>query len=158
MRATAKHVVVLLSVVLTLGIAGASRPAPAAAQQPTTGSPPGTERIDLRTTTSRTFQLADGRMVTQLFDKPVFYRDSSSGWQPVDTRLHVPSDRSSALAADRSPSKVALDAAGSSTGFLRLQGMATRSASACPRRSALAAPPRCRNRRTPAATPSTRTS
>ena len=50
MRATAKHVVVLLSVVLTVGIAAASSPAPAAADEPNGTQSPAVERVDLRTT------------------------------------------------------------------------------------------------------------
>ena len=113
MRAAARHFVVLVSVVLALGAAGAARPAPAAAADPGGVPPTGIERPDLRTASSRTFQLADGRMVTQLYDKPIFYRpDGGSTWQPVDTHLSATADRTSALSANHAPSRIAFDAAG----------------------------------------------
>ena len=123
MRVAAKYLVVLVSVVLSLTILGAARPAPTAAAQPSGVPANAVERNDLRTATSRTFQLADGKMMTQLYDKPIFYQpDGSSSWQPIDTHLSVTADHTSALSADRAPSRIAFGAAGSALGFLRLRG------------------------------------
>lgn len=70
----------------------------------------GRELAELRTRTSRTYELPDGRRVAAIFARPVNYRAADGSWQPIDStlvaasggfdnragdvRVHVPSDLS----------------------------------------------------------------
>jgi RHS repeat-associated protein len=45
------------------------------------------ELPDLRTATSRTFELSDGQLETRLYESPVNYRDEDGKWQPIEEGL-----------------------------------------------------------------------
>ena len=66
------------------------------------------ERVDLRTETSRTFDLGDGRLVAELFSEQVFYRPAgATALEPID--LTFRSDGAAAV-TDRSPVSVRVGA------------------------------------------------
>jgi RHS repeat-associated protein len=81
----------LLSVCVTLAFADLSEEAPPHGGTSTavseTSANPVRELPKLRTATSRTFQLSDGKFETRLFEVPVNYRDDDGGWKPVDETL-----------------------------------------------------------------------
>ena len=73
---------------------------------PTTTRPiarEGTERIDMRTTTSRTFENRDGTFTTEFHSRPIFYLpEGSTRLRPIDLRFAAGRDGRSA-AVDQSP-------------------------------------------------------
>lgn len=80
----------------------------------------GTERPDMRTATSRTFDNGDGTFTTELFSAPIFYLPpETEEWQPIELRF-APTDDPAVLLADRSPISVALADGNAADGFLRL--------------------------------------
>ena len=49
----------------------------------------GTERVDMRTANSRTYQDDDGQFTTETFSRPIHYLPvDSTEWQPIDLRFH----------------------------------------------------------------------
>lgn len=84
---------------------------------------PGTERTDMRTDASRTFEQADGTFISELFSDAIFYQpEGSADWQPIDLTF-APTDAEGATAAvTRAPAQVSLFGADAAEGFLRLTG------------------------------------
>lgn len=81
----------------------------------------------MRTANSRTFEQPDGRLATEFFSGPIFYRPAGSvGWQPIDLTLKQPAPGAGAddvaAAVDSSPAQLALAAADDPEGFIRLAG------------------------------------
>ena len=79
----------------------------------------GVERVDMRTSNSRTFDQGNGRFATELFASPIFYQPSgSTEWQPIDLRF-LPSagDNQTAVSAT-SPVAVTVSAVDPDGGFL----------------------------------------
>ena len=79
----------------------------------------GVERVDMRTSNSRTFDQGNGRFATELFASPIFYQPlGSTDWQPIDLRF-IPSaaDGETAVAAT-SPVEVTASAVDPDGGFL----------------------------------------
>ncbi len=52
------------------------------------------ELVSERTATSQTFQLPNGALQTNLFQVPIFYRDSGGSWKPIDESLEEQPDGS----------------------------------------------------------------
>ncbi len=95
-------------------------PAPLPTGEPVGPLDPETELVDRRTETSRTFDLGDGRLVTELFSEAVFYRpEPDAPYQPIDVRFRASGE---AVLVDRSPVTVRVAAAGDQAGVLRLAG------------------------------------
>ena len=78
--------------VLSSGIARGAEADPDAS--PSDSLVAATELVDKRTATSQTFQLPNGALQTQLFQVPVFYRDSDGRWKPIDEGLEEQADGS----------------------------------------------------------------
>ncbi len=94
-------------------------------EQPVDGSidPPGVERTDLRTASSRTFEQADGTFVSQFFSDSVFYQpDGSDQWQPIDLTLRPTSREDASLAVETAPVTTLLFPAVGQDPFLRIEG------------------------------------
>jgi hypothetical protein len=54
-------------------------------------APSGTERVDLRTAYTRTFEDEAGALTTELFSRPIYYQPSdSTEWQPINLGFHEP--------------------------------------------------------------------
>src|SRR6266542_2385473 len=75
---------------------GSGKPAPADASKDAKGAKAAPLQVgevaDLRTATSRTKRDATGRLTTTVYAEPVNYRDTSSRWVPIDTRLSATGD------------------------------------------------------------------
>ncbi|MBN1607367.1 MAG: hypothetical protein JW940_12085, partial [Polyangiaceae bacterium] len=56
------------------------------------GSGEGQEVESLRTETSRTFRLEDGRYFAQVFSEPINFKDESGAWRVIDNTLRATSD------------------------------------------------------------------
>lgn len=63
--------VLLVATTMVVTAIGAARPATVMADEPDTTRDHRVERVNLRTASSRTYELPDGRMLTQLFSKAV---------------------------------------------------------------------------------------
>ena len=74
MRAFLKQFLVVACVASSVAATLAASAAPATATQPNDVPAGAVERTDLRTAASRTFQLPGGKLLTQLFDKRIFYQ------------------------------------------------------------------------------------
>jgi RHS repeat-associated protein len=94
-----------------------SPPAPPAEEEP-----PGIERMDLRSTHSRTFEQPDGTLLTEFFSDQTFFRlEGSAEWRPIDLSLKPSRDGESIETAD-APVRLSLQPADTPSGFLRLEG------------------------------------
>ena len=82
------------------------------------------ERIDMRTSNSRTFQEADGRFTTEVFARPIHYLPSdATRWVPIDLHFRAPRNGEKfAGRADATPVTLTLRAAESSAPLLRAAG------------------------------------
>jgi RHS repeat-associated protein len=113
---------VLLVVALGAGFAAAPPAVAAEGESPEAGlepSEPG-EVPELRTQTSKTIKLDDGRLRTVLSLDPVHYRDETGRWIPIDSRL-VPSDQAGYEKESAANNFRALFKASSEPGFLRFE-------------------------------------
>lgn len=98
-------------------------PTPAAPPAEPAADPPGTERIDMRTAASRTFEQADGSFVTQFYTQDVHYQpEGRTDWQQIDSRLNAVAGPGTKARADHAPAKLSLAAADDAAGFATLEG------------------------------------
>jgi RHS repeat-associated protein len=81
---------------------------------------PGTELIDARTATSRTFLQEDGSYITEYFAEPVFYRtDDAALWREIRVGFAERDDSGARVSAE-APTTVALRPIDDPDGFLAL--------------------------------------
>ncbi|HOK54676.1 MAG TPA: hypothetical protein PKV43_09435, partial [Armatimonadota bacterium] len=98
-------ILVLLSVILTALLSFASYSMPTDAVS---------ERVELRTETSKHWQNSDGTLTAEIFSGPVHYRDIDGAWKEIDTRLE-PSEKAGfahSATKNRFKSHLAADAKG----------------------------------------------
>ncbi len=98
---------------------------PAAPDDATAAGPAiaGTERTDMRTANSRTFQTKDGRLTTEVFSRPIFYLpEGSTEWQPIDLRFleSKESEDGADVTSSSSPVSVSLTEADSDSPLVSL--------------------------------------
>lgn len=86
-------------------------------------TPDGTERADLRTAASRTYQRPDGSFITELYSDAVHYQpEGRTDWQPIDLTI-APATREGATAeVVHAPTRLSLFAADNPSGFLLIDG------------------------------------
>ena len=96
--------------------------------------PPGaTELVEKRTESSRTYLDATGRMTSQLYTEPVFYKpEGSSTLVPVEVGFRATDDPGTSAVSDRAPVAVSVAAPTSADGFLAVTAGGTRVAFALP--------------------------
>src|SRR4051812_7465550 len=66
---------------------------PSSALSQTSGGPDGNEVLDLRTATTKTFAVGDGRFRTIAYSSPVHFLDDSGTWQDIDARWRAVDNR-----------------------------------------------------------------
>ncbi len=85
--------------------------------------PPGVERVDLRTASSRAFEQPDGKLIVELFSDPIHYLpEGSSEWAPIDLTFGEPTSEGATASVTASPTRISLFQADSADGFLSLEG------------------------------------
>ena len=96
--------------------------------------PPGaTELVEKRTESSRTYLDATGRMTSELYTEPVFYKpEGSSTLVPVEVGFRATDDPGTSAVSDRAPVAVSVAAPTSADGFLAVTAGGTRVAFALP--------------------------
>ncbi len=101
-------------------------PSPPPTESPTDQpgtTPPGTERPDLRTAYSDTFEQSNGSFITDLYADQRFYQPAgSTDWQPIDLSLSPANDNGVLARAGHAPAQVDLSAADNPAGYLAVDG------------------------------------